>query len=78
MIRISEPTAVKGSKAFACTVELEGLIDDIRPIQGVDSLQAIEEACRFVNLYLANVGANKTLTWPTGEPYSGTIHASPT
>ncbi len=70
-IRIAAPVPMPGSEAFGCTVEMEGLIDDILPIQGIDSFQAVELACRFVHTYLSGCKHAAHLQWPTGEPYEG-------
>ena len=69
IVRIGAPTPVQGSAAFGCMVQLDGLIGDAGPIQGVDSLQAVEEACRFVHNYLSNCRRAAHLQWLTGDSY---------
>ena len=51
-IRIGRPTAASDSEAH-CKVELPGLYDDLRPIIGSDTLQALLLAVRFVAQVLA-------------------------
>jgi hypothetical protein len=60
---------VAESDAFGCGVQLEGLIGDVGPIQGIDSFQAVEQACRFVHLYVSRCRDAPNLQWPTGDPY---------
>lgn len=51
-IRIGRPTAVSDCESH-CKVELPGLYDDVRPIIGSDTLQALLLAVRFVAQVLA-------------------------
>jgi len=69
IVEIGLPAPVPDSEAFGCAVRIGGLIGDVGPIQGVDSLQAVEEACRFVRRYLAQCKQAPNLRWPTGDPY---------
>lgn len=66
-LRIGMPEDDDG--AACCAVEITGLLDSIKPVMGIDRLQALHEAGKFLDNYLLAKRADLDIFWPTGEPY---------
>lgn len=48
---------------------IEGMLSGPSDIHGMDLLNAIECALRFINSYLKG-SSEGSICWPSGEPYS--------
>lgn len=70
LIRISAPRTKKTGEA-ECDVDLGTLLSNVVTIKGVDTLQAVKEACGFVDLFLAQCASAPHLFWESGEAYAG-------
>lgn len=69
-LRIAAPAPWGDDGAAAgCRVEIAGLLEDLRPVVGIDGIQAVQEACRFLDNYLDGRRDELDLRFPTGEPY---------
>lgn len=67
-LRIALP-ASSGDDA-ACKVEIQGLLENIKPVMGIDKIQALQEACKFLDDFLVAKSETFEVHWPTGEIYS--------
>ena len=77
VLRIAAPVPWGDDGDAACNLEIAGMLENIKPVIGIDGVQALAEACRFLDLYLDGRRDRFDLRFPTGEPYPGVwgIHA---
>jgi hypothetical protein len=71
-ILIGIPRWTKKGKEAACPVAIEGWLGRVADIRGIDPLNAMEMALYFTNSLLKDFPPPKKLTWPNGDPYTGT------
>ena len=69
-VRLGQPYWVEEGVEAACLVRIEGMLSGPSEIYGMDLLDAVECAIRFVNAYLKNCSEGN-LCWPSGESYEG-------
>lgn len=69
IIQIGHPRAVGPQGDADCPVAVRGLYDDLPPIRGIDSLDALRIAINFVERLLRDKKAQAKLYWPDGEEY---------
>ena len=67
-IAAPEPWGDDGAAA-ACRVEIAGLLTNVKPVVGIDGVQALQQACKFLDDYLAAKSDVLDVRFPTGEPY---------
>lgn len=68
LVKLGQPYWVEEGIEAACPVFVEGMLSSSSDIHGVDFLDAIECAIRFVNSYLKD-NPEGTVCWASGEPY---------
>lgn len=69
VLHIAAPVPWGDDGDAACAVEIAGLLENIGPVIGIDGVQALAEACRFLDRYLELMSDRLELRFPTGEPY---------
>lgn len=67
-VKLGQPYWVEEGAEAACPVLIEGMLSGPSDIYGMDLLDAVECAIRFINSYLKG-GSEGNLCWPSGEPY---------
>ena len=69
ILRIATPVPWGDDGDAACAVEIAGMLENIKPAIGSDGVQALAEACRFLDVYLDGRRDRFDFRFPTGEPY---------
>ncbi|MFC5771124.1 DUF6968 family protein [Thauera sinica] len=67
-VRLGQPYWIEEGIEAACPVLIEGMLSGASDIYGMDLLDAVECAVRFVNSYLKD-SSEGSLCWPSGESY---------
>jgi hypothetical protein len=68
-VQIGRPYWVEAGIEAACPVAILGLLDRRDDIRGVDLLNAIESALKFVHKYLSGREPELRVCWADGENY---------
>ena len=68
-LRIAAPEPFGDDGDAACRVEIAGLLENIRPVIGIDGIQALQQACTFLDDYRMAKRDVLDVQFPTGEPY---------
>jgi hypothetical protein len=81
ILRIGYPYWVVENEEAACSVEIYGFFEalqnqEIKDIQGIDLLQAIELSLFFLNNFLMNIPDKYKVYWLDGEPYEYDPHSA--
>jgi len=66
---VGQPYWIEQDKEAACAVKIDGLLEKRTDIRGIDPIDAFMCSMSFVDSYLRNQAATKTLRWTTGELY---------
>jgi len=69
-IRLGQPYWIENNTQAACEVHVEGMLSEPLKIYGMDPLQVLDLAIKFIDRYLQDNFARR-LFWPSGEPYEG-------
>jgi hypothetical protein len=68
-IQIGKPYWTEAGVEAACPVAILGLLERRDDIRGVDLVNAIESALKFVQQYLSGREPDVQVCWADGEPY---------
>jgi len=68
-LRIAAPEPWGDAGDAGCRVEIAGLLENVKPVIGIDGIHALQQACKFIDDYLAAKGDVLDVRFPTGEPY---------
>jgi len=71
-IQIGQPYWIQRDIEAACPVAIKGLLDDIEDIRGIDFVDAVSLAIKFVDVTLAGMRDSRRFLWPDGEDYFDT------
>jgi hypothetical protein len=69
VIQIGHPYEVQSDGDAACPVEMRGLVDRVADIHGIDRLDALRLAIKFVESLVDGKAKEISFYWPDGEPY---------
>jgi hypothetical protein len=69
-VKLGQPYWVEEGIEAACPVFIEGMLSAPSDIHGMDLLDAVECALRFINSYLKD-SPEGSICWPSGDPYPG-------
>ncbi len=69
VIKMGRPYWTEPEVEAACPIIIEGLLDRQQEIFGIDPLDAIEMAIKFLNSFLSERPATEKVCWSTGDPY---------
>jgi hypothetical protein len=70
-IRIGRPYWREDRKWMACPFEIAGLYDDMSPMLGRDSYEALISALEFFDQHVRRNDRDTRYFWPDGTPYEG-------
>lgn len=68
-IQIGQPYWTEESVEAACPVAIQGLLGRVQDIRGIDFIDAISLAIKFVDATLSGMRTSHDFFWPDGEAY---------
>lgn len=69
VIKIGAPYWIVDNIEAACPVAIEGLVENIEPIRGIDFIDSMRIAIQFIDDLLRSILENKNIEWLSGESY---------
>lgn len=69
VVKLGKPYWVDEGIEAACPVVIENFLNEQKIIVGVDFINAIESALKFVDSYLSGRESEYIICWLDGEPY---------
>lgn len=69
VVRIGRPYWTELNVEAACPVAIVGMDERREDIHGIDPLNALELAIKFVDQLLSGREPTEQIKWPDGEPY---------
>ena len=74
-VTLGKPYWVEEGVSAACPLVIDGLAGRMPDIVGVDFMQALQLALSLIESILQSVQGEKSVKWPDGEPYGGSLEA---
>ena len=69
VIRIGHPKVINSQGDADCPVAIEGLFTELPPMRGIDPMDSLRQAIRFVERLIRDKASEAKFYWPDGEEY---------